>query len=66
MMTLWLILETGMLHSLIGCYATKSFMPCLAPAIGCFLLFIALWPTGKTMISRVGSSDDPGLYVEPR
>jgi hypothetical protein len=66
MFTVWLALEVGMILSIIGCYATASFLPGLLPAIIAFVFFITLWPTGKMMVSHVGESEDPQIYVEPR
>jgi hypothetical protein len=62
MLVVWLCLDLGVLLSLVGCYETSSFLPCLLPAITAFVVFLALWPNGRMMVARVGNSDDPEFY----
>jgi hypothetical protein len=66
MLSVWLVLEVGMIVSIVGSYVTASFLPSLLPAIVAFVFFTTLWPTGKMMVSHVGDSNDPQIYEEPR
>jgi hypothetical protein len=66
MLTVWLTLEFGMILSIVGCYVTTSFLPCLLPALLAFMFLITLWPNGRMMVSHVGNSNDPQIYEEPR
>jgi hypothetical protein len=67
MMVSWVALEVGGLLSLAGCLVTGTFAPCILPAIVAFMMFVALWPSGRAMICRDrGASDDPEEYEEPR
>jgi hypothetical protein len=66
MLAVWLILEVGMILSIVGCYVSVSFFPGLLPAVLAFMFFVTLWPTGKMMVSRVGASEDPQIYKPPR
>lgn len=63
----WLVLEIGGLLSLIGCLVSKTFVPCILPAVAAFMFFLPLWPSGVAMVRRnVGNVDDPARYQEPR
>ena len=67
MLVVWLALEIGGLLSLAGCLVTRSFAPCILPALVGFMMFAALWPSGRAMIcGDRGASDDPEKYEEPR
>ena len=67
MFTVWGALELGGLLSLVGCLASGSLLPGLLPALAAFMMFVALWPNGRAMISGGrGASEDPERYEEPR
>ena len=67
MLGVWATIEIGGLASLIGCLVTRSLLPTLLPALVAFMLFVPLWPSGRSMIcSHKGDSDDPETYEEPR
>jgi hypothetical protein len=67
MFTAWGALELGGILSLSGCLATGALLPNLFPALAGVVLFVALWPNGRAMISGGrGASDDPERYEEPR
>ena len=66
MMIVWIALEIGGLLGLTGCLVTRGFLPNLIPAVVAFVLFLPLWPSGRSMVTHVGNHDDPGTYEEPR
>ncbi len=66
MIGVWLALVTAGLFSLAGCIAVGALLPNLVPALLSLLLFLMLWPTGRSMIRRVGNQEDPQFYKEPR
>jgi hypothetical protein len=67
MLVTWLALEVGGLLSIAGCLMTRSFAPCILPALVAFMMFVALWPAGRAMVCHDrGESDDPEKYEEPR
>jgi hypothetical protein len=67
MLGVWATIEIGGLASLIGCIVTRSLLPTMLPALVAFMLFVPLWPSGRSMICHhKGDSDDPETYEEPR
>lgn len=65
--TAWLALEVGGIVSLVGCLVSKTFVPCMLPAIAAFMFFLPLWPSGMAMVRRnTGNAEDPARYQEPR
>jgi hypothetical protein len=67
MYIVWVALEIGGLLSLTGCLMSRALAPSLMPAVAAFMMFCALWPSGRAMIAaRRGDSDDPERYEEPR
>ncbi len=66
MMIVWGSLCLGGVLALTGCLVTRTLAPGIAPAIIAFVLFLPFWPSGRTMVKTVGSSDDPQRYEEPR
>jgi hypothetical protein len=67
MMVTWVALEVAGLLSITGCLVTRTFAPCILPAVVAFMTFVALWPSGRAMVCRDrGESDDPEKYEEPR
>jgi hypothetical protein len=56
MIGVWLALLTAGLFSLAGCIVVGALLPNLVPAFLSLLLFLMLWPTGRSMtIRRVGN-----------
>ncbi len=66
MLAIWAALEFGGIISLLGCFVDHSLLPNLLPALVAFVFFMAMWPSGRSMVSSAGSEEDPGLYEEPR
>jgi hypothetical protein len=66
MVAVWGALELGMALALIGCYATGSFLPGLAPAIVAYLFLVTLWPNGEMLTGRAGATEDPDGHEQPR
>ena len=67
MLVVWVALEIGGLLSLTGVMMTRSFAPCILPALVAFMAYLAMWPTGRAMVCRDrGATDDPERYEEPR
>ncbi len=67
MFTVWIAMELGGIISLTGCLMSRMLLPNMIPALVAFVLFIPLWPTGKSMVNaRAGSAEDPEHYEEPR
>lgn len=66
MIGVWLALVTAGSFSLAGCIVVGALLPNLVPAFLSLLLFLVLWPTGRSMIRPTGNQEDPQLYEEPR
>jgi hypothetical protein len=66
MFAVWLALEVGAILSLVGCFVTRSFLPCLAAGGVAFAFYITQWPSGVMLVGRTGASDDPETYEAPR
>jgi hypothetical protein len=66
MLAVWLALEVGGILSLVGCYVTRSFLPCLAAGGVAFVFFITQWPSGVMLRGRTGASADPQTFESPR
>jgi hypothetical protein len=66
MLGVGLTLLTSGLFSLTGCIVVGTLMPNLFPAFLSLLLFLMLWPTGRSMTPGAGNQEDPQLYEEPR
>jgi hypothetical protein len=66
MLAVWLALEVGAILSLVGCYMTRSFLPCLATWGVAFVFYITQWPSGVMLVGRAGASEDPQIYETPR
>jgi hypothetical protein len=67
MMTVWVALEIGGLLSLAGCIMSRAMAPCILPSLVAFMMFVAMWPSGRAMVCLDrGVSDDPEKYEEPR
>ena len=64
MSIVWAALAVGAWASLAVCAATRTLLPFLLAGVGNVML-LALWPRGNAMASRVGHSDDSGMYQEP-
>jgi hypothetical protein len=67
MSIVWIALEIGGLYALAGALATRALLPNFLVALAPLMMFVALWPSGRSMIARGrGASDDPQRYEEPR
>jgi hypothetical protein len=66
MLAIWTALEFGGIISLLGCFVDRSLLPNLLPALVAFMFYATLWPSGRSMVSSVGHSEDAGVYEEPR
>jgi hypothetical protein len=66
MLAIWTALEFGGIVSLLGCFVDRALLPNLLPALVAFMFYVTLWPSGKSMVRRVGDLEDPGVYEEPR
>lgn len=67
MLTVWGTIELGGLFSLVGCIVSHSMLPNILPALVAFMVFTALWPSGRAMVcAHRGDKDDPERYEEPR
>jgi hypothetical protein len=66
MISVWVALEVGGLLSLSGSIMSGSLLPSLLPALVAFMFYVTLWPSGRSMVRRVGNSEDPHVYEEPR
>jgi hypothetical protein len=66
MISVWVALELGGLLSLAGSIMSGALLPSLLPALVAFMFYVTLWPSGRSMVRRVGSSEDPHVYEEPR
>lgn len=66
MIGVWLALETSGLFSLVGCIVIGALLPNLIPAFLALMLFLMLWPSGRSMVRSVGNEEDAQLYEEPR
>jgi hypothetical protein len=66
MLAVWLALAAGAILSLVACYMTRSFLPCLAAWGVAFAFYITQWPSGSMLVGRKGATDDPQIYETPR
>jgi len=66
MITIWASLELSGLIALIGCWATRTMIPTMLPALIAFMLFVMLWPNGHAMTRPLVSEHDGADYEEPR
>lgn len=66
MLSMWAALVFGGIFSLLGCFADRSLLPNLLPALVAFMFYVTLWPSGRAMVKHTGQSEDPGRYQEPR
>jgi hypothetical protein len=66
MLAVWWTLEIAGIFSLSGCLLSRQLLPNLLPAVVAFMLYVPLWPSGRAMVDRIGGTDDPGTYAEPR
>jgi hypothetical protein len=66
MLGIWTALEFGGIISLLGCFVERGLLPNLLPALVAFMFYVTLWPSGRSMVRRVGDLEDPGVYEEPR
>lgn len=67
MIVVWATLELGGIISLVGALMSHSLFPYILPALVAFMMYVALWPSGRAMTcGDRGRSDDPERYEEPR
>jgi hypothetical protein len=66
MLAMWVALEFGGIISLLGCFVTGSLLPNLLPALVAFMFYVTLWPSGRSMVRKVGDAEDASVYEEPR
>ncbi|MGD0767674.1 MAG: hypothetical protein ABSB42_05690 [Tepidisphaeraceae bacterium] len=66
MLSIWTALVFGGIISLLGCFADRSLLPNLLPALLAFMFYATLWPSGRSMVRSMGDAEDAGVYEAPR
>jgi len=64
MIAVWLALLSAGILSLSGCIVIGALVPNVVPAFLSLLLFLMLWPSGKSMMRRVRDRNAPQLHKE--